>query len=738
MKHLVSLILITLVFILNTSCTKNEFEPQPFDASKRSLTQLKLDNDPATCMECHDKEVREWQASDHFHSMKVATKDNIIADFSNTKFSSSSTKYRFIQEEMSFYVEIDNQKYPVIYTFGYDPLQQYVIKLKDGHSQILPIAWDVEAKAWYDTLAHLNEAQHKSLHWSMREHSWNNRCASCHSTGLIKNYDLDKHSYDTKALTTNVSCFSCHGDANLHLRWAKSKDKDPDVKNKGFYIDSDKGFKPMVAPEGHHAPNLISNEDFNTKCLSCHSLREDMSHDANYSNDYLNQFSPRIVSEAQYQLDGQQDEEAFVGGSFMQSKMFHNGVKCINCHSPHTGKLIAQGNNLCLQCHTPDYAKESHTQHKSKDVTCMSCHMPKKAYMGIDMRADHQFVIPRPDYSLKYGVTNSCTNCHGDKTKSQMNEMFQKKYPHPKTSHRLLEIIGENRLGNLSTKKELLDYINDKTIPEMRRAQAVGHLREYPSMKEEDFNTLLRSKSILVRKATLELIANFPDLSRLEGELKKIALSETKSLSGPALYTLIIHGLNLTLDENKKFNEHLDEYIEGLVRHADSPDNLLKLATLSRFGYFPKETSSILNGAIRKYPNFIGAYVNMADLSRASGNEQLGMQYLMSALKNSPESPAVYAALGMSYTRARQYQKALDSFNKASQLGKENAYYSYLYILTLKSVQGSEKAILEAESRHKDYRDSFLYNQLLFSLSVELQDIERVKKYTPIINKFRK
>ncbi|MEH0861529.1 ammonia-forming cytochrome c nitrite reductase subunit c552 [Halobacteriovorax sp. DPLXC-1] len=722
---------------MTTSCFRSEIEVVPFDANTRSLTALSNDNDPSQCLECHKKEVDQWKSSDHFHSMKLASKNNVLANFSNAKFQARKTNYRFFTNDENFFVEIDGQKYPIIYTFGYMPLQQYVIQLQNGHFQILPIAWDVKQKKWYDTLVHLSSAQHDSLHWSMREHNWNNRCASCHSTGLIKNYDLNNHAYDTKSITTNISCFSCHGDANLHLKWARLKDADLDVKNKGFFEDADKGFKTMVAPNGHHAPNLISNDDINSKCLSCHSLREDMTSNANYTNDYLNQFSPRIVSEQHYQLDGQQDEEAFVGGSFMQSKMFHKGVKCINCHSPHTGKLKSQGNSLCLQCHTQNYAEISHTQHKNDDITCMNCHMPKKTYMGIDMRADHQFVIPRPDYSLKYGVSNSCTNCHSDKSRQEMNEMFQAKYPKLKTRHRLLEIIGENRLGNLSSKQAFLDYINDKTIPEMRRAQAVSYLREYPSMKQQDYEKLLDSKSILVRKATLELIAEFPDLSRLEKSIMELAKSSIKSLSYPATYILVMHGLNLTLEENKEIKLNLKEYINHLIRHSDSPENLLRLANLSRFGHFSRSPAELLNGAIRKYPNFIGAYINLADMSRASGNENLSHGYLMSALQNSPESAPVHAALGMSFTRAQNYQKALEFFNKASVYEKNNPYYSYLYILTLKSIQGSEKAIIAAEKRLKRFRDSFLFNQLVFSLSVELQDVERVKKYTPIINKFR-
>ncbi len=121
---------------------------------------------------------------------------------------------------------------------------------------------------------------------------------------------------------------------------------------------------------------------------------------------------------ALYFADGQIDDEVYVYGSFIQSKMYHAGVTCSDCHEPHSLALRAPGNGVCLQCHqTEKYDKPSHHFHKtgSPGASCAECHMPPRTYMVVDPRHDHSMRIPRPDLSVTLGTPNACNNCHEDK-----------------------------------------------------------------------------------------------------------------------------------------------------------------------------------------------------------------------------------------------------------------------------------------------------------------------------------
>ncbi|MDT8282498.1 MAG: cytochrome c3 family protein [Gammaproteobacteria bacterium] len=65
-----------------------------------------------------------------------------------------------------------------------------------------------------------------------------------------------------------------------------------------------------------------------------------------------------------YGQDGQIKQEDYVYGSFIQSKMYHQGVTCSDCHEPHSLKLRAEGNGVCLQCHAATkFNRSSHHFH---------------------------------------------------------------------------------------------------------------------------------------------------------------------------------------------------------------------------------------------------------------------------------------------------------------------------------------------------------------------------------------
>ena len=139
-------------------------------------------------------------------------------------------------------------------------------------------------------------------------------------------------------------------------------------------------------------------------CAQCHARRSQIADGYDAGKPFLDYYRPALLTSPLYHADGQQRDEVYIWGSFLQSKMYAKGVTCSDCHNPHSGKLRAEGNQVCAGCHLASkYDTASHHHHKTggAGAACVGCHMPTTTYMVVDPRHDHSLRVPRPDLSRK-------------------------------------------------------------------------------------------------------------------------------------------------------------------------------------------------------------------------------------------------------------------------------------------------------------------------------------------------
>ena len=91
-----------------------------------------------------------------------------------------------------------------------------------------------------------------------------------------------------------------------------------------------------------------------------------VSADYEYGARFLDHHTPRLLETGLYHADGQIQDEVYVYGSFLQSKMHQKGVRCTDCHNPHTAQLIHAGNLVCASCHRPEPPEEYETLQKKE------------------------------------------------------------------------------------------------------------------------------------------------------------------------------------------------------------------------------------------------------------------------------------------------------------------------------------------------------------------------------------
>jgi hypothetical protein len=104
------------------------------------------------CQSCHQHEFSLYSQSDHFHAMDTASESSVLGDFDNSRFIYFGDTSLFYKKNNHYFISTKDstgqkREFQVSYTFGWRPLQQYLVKFTDGRIQVLPFCWDTRPKA---------------------------------------------------------------------------------------------------------------------------------------------------------------------------------------------------------------------------------------------------------------------------------------------------------------------------------------------------------------------------------------------------------------------------------------------------------------------------------------------------------------------------------------------------------------------------------------------------------------
>ena len=482
----------------------------------------------AACAQCHAAETSAWAHSQHSQAMQPATPISVLGNFSDARAEHFGSRARFFRNGDRFLAEIEGKdgkqaEFGVDYTFGVEPLQQYLTTFPDGRIQALPYAWDTRpqdkgGQRWIHLYPDEAIPPGDVLHWTGGQQNWNFMCADCHSTAVRKNYDPSTNRFDTNFAEVSVGCESCHGPAKGHVTWATGG-RPPDQQDKGFASAAAKRPIPDWTPDPvtgspSHGVTRPAGDEVET-CGTCHSRRAQFGEGFEPGKPLADFYRPTVLSPGLFEDDGQMRDEVFNYSSFQQSKMHAKGVICSDCHDPHTSKLKADGSEVCSQCHLPQkFAAISHTGHPQGQgqPDCIACHMPSRTYMVVDIRHDHSFRIPRPDLSSTLGTPNTCNTCHSDKPASWAAASIERWHgPVRKGFQTYAPAFHAARTNRPDARPLLLQVTKDRETPAIARATALTLLQSLPS-PDVDFQMAdgLSDKDPLVRMAALGGLGTVP------------------------------------------------------------------------------------------------------------------------------------------------------------------------------------------------------------------------------------
>jgi predicted CXXCH cytochrome family protein len=669
------------------------------------------------CGACHEAESKLWNGSHHQLAMQPATQATVLGDFSNASFSDRGITSVFFRRGGKFMVHTEGpdttlHDYQIKYTFGLSPLQQYLIEFTGGRLQALGIAWDSRAKAaggqrWFALHPEQKIPTSNPLHWTGIDQTWNFMCADCHTTNLRKNYDLKTRTYRTTFAEIDVACEACHGPGSNHVAWAQKRgDWHQFDSNLGLTIALDErrdvawGIDPATGNPRRSAPRTSEREL--RMCARCHSRRAQIHEDFVHGQPLGDDYRASLLSPDLYFPDGQIKGEVYEYGSFIQSRMFHEGVTCSDCHEPHSARLRASGNKLCTQCHpAPRYDSPRHHFHPigSRGARCIECHMPARTYMVVDPRRDHSLRIPRPDLSVKVGSPNACNNCHTDKSAGWAEKILEQRYGHaPRGFQRFAETLNAGTLEAPGAELSLEQLIADREQPAISRATALTMMENSQlSPASPAIPIAIHDPSELVRRGLAQASSNTdpnssaPVLSPLLSDPVRAVRIETAEVLAGAANGVLPESSAAALDAA------IREYLDVQRQNDDRPEAHLNLSSLyirqKRFDRAEAE----LKLSLALDPSFAPAAVNLADLYRGLGRDDEGEAVLRQALRRMPQDASILNALGLCMVRRRQKAQALDMFAAAARLDPSVANYSYTFAVALNDAGHTKEAIQTLE-----------------------------------------
>ena len=710
--------------------------------------------DNQTCIGCHRDAAGQWKQSHHFMAMAPPTPETVRGDFDNTRFRHQGVTTRFFRRDGKYFVNTDGPDgkmtdFEVKYTFGVDPLQQYLISTAGGRLQPLTIAWDTRKKRWFHLYPHEQAPPGDVMHWAGRYQTANTMCIACHTTGYAKRYDASTDSFDTHWKEPNVSCQACHGPGAAHVAWAKAG-KPGAAGGSGYASSATPGAAPPsasatpgaaspfasatsgTAPPSASAtsgaarsvpasaPRFGLTMDFAATgnkaqvevCAACHSRRSELTGTQTAGTPLLDEFMPARLDPRLYYADGQQHDEVYVYGSFRQSKMYAQGVRCTDCHDAHTLKLKAEGNGVCLQCHreTPNpgfpsaagnFDSPAHHHHKagSPGAQCVACHMPSATYMQVHARPDHSLRIPRPDLDAVTGAPDACTACHAGKSPPWAAKAIDGWYAKERRPH-YGTTLAAARAGKPGVDAALTTLAGDASQPSIVRATALGALRAYPQGHEEVRVKATHDADAEVRAAAADSLEGADPRLRVQA-LAPLLSDPVRGVRANAARSLV--GVDRALFDAaqlRAFEAALAEYIAAQKVALDMPGARLNLAVIYQQTGEPALAEANYLAALKIDPDFTPARANLAQFYSVRGEPEAAERILADGVKRVPTQGELQYSLGLVLAEQGKLAEAAAALARAAKLLPDRARVHYNLALALQQTgkpREAERAFIEAQ-----------------------------------------
>ncbi|MGB1389905.1 MAG: cytochrome c3 family protein [Paracoccaceae bacterium] len=601
-----------------------------------------------TCADCHTEAAEAWAGSHHALAWTAPSDATVIGDFDDASYEGEGMTVRFARNDDGFTIDVTEadgttRKYPVHSVIGIAPLQQYALETEPGRLQSFDVVWDVEGEEWVHLYPGDAIAPDDGLHWTGPYKTWNARCAECHATDYRRAYSPQQRRYNSRSAELGVGCEACHGPGQTHVDWAADPSQ-PMPEAGGFSMDYVTG----------------STEAAIQQCAGCHARRENLT-DGNPvpGTPFHDAYRLALLRPGLYHADGQILDEVYVYGSFLQSKMYAQGVSCMNCHEAHSATLVAEGNTVCTQCHSPagnpdfptlalqDYDTPEHHFHSegSDRAQCKSCHMAERTYMQVDGRRDHSFRVPRPDLGAAMGSPDTCTDCHVDQTQGWAAEEIAKRFPDSRRRGRHFgQVLAQGRADPIGAAAALSGLASDTTQPGIARATALYLMQgSGQPMAVEALRPLMADPDPIIRGEAAALVAE-AERATLLTPLLADPVRSVRIAAARQMLSVDPNGLSRS--QIALLREAMADWRRSISNKLDFPETHLVMGGMALTTRNYPAAEAAFRETVRLDPQRAEAWSILVRMVHATRGLDAARAVLREALDKVPDDPALVRLRG--------------------------------------------------------------------------------------------
>jgi tetratricopeptide (TPR) repeat protein len=667
-----------------------------------------------SCRECHEKFYQLWASSHHGLALQPFT-----AILFQEKLAVQERSLRIGNDE--YQVEFDgkrgwikekgsegDRRYPIVHVMGGKNVYYFLTSMDRGRLQVLPLAYDVRTRSWFDTAAsgirHFHDIEEEMISWKDQEYTFNTSCYGCHVSQFSRNYDLKTDKYHSVWREPGINCEACHGSAVEHVRVCReaSEGKHPE----------DLKIDVIWPPE-------YSRKMTSDACSVCHAKAAPLTVSYQPGDDFFDHFDLVILDQPDYYPDGRDLGENYTYTQWLMSPCAESGqVDCLHCHTS-SGRYRFAGdseNNACMPCHAAKVENASaHSHHSdgSEGTACISCHMPMTEFARM-RRSDHSMLPPAPAATIAYGSPNACNICHTDKDAAWADEWVRRWRKRDYQAPVLLRasLIDAARRRDWEKLTDMLEYLEREDRDAVFAASLIRLLR--PCNDDRKWPSLIQAMedpSPLVRASAAESLGDRIDHAALEvlivalgDEFRLVRIRAASAMAGIPR-DLLDAGTAAAFDKAVgEFKATLDARPDHWASHYNMGSFYLSQRDFH-------QAAAFFETAIRLQPRVLMPYVNIAFAYSALGlndraeqslrracelepesleaNLNLGLllgemgrleeagRYLKRALGLDPESAIAAYNLGVIHAKMGRMDSAIDSLRYAYKLQAENSQYGY-------------------------------------------------------------